>query len=178
MDLRDYCNILLLCIGALNFSFSQEGEVRCINPHFDALVDSYLDYSVPTISVADAHESKSKFIFLDAREIEEYTTSHIYNAIHIGYNDFEMEAIPATIPKDANIIIYCSIGYRSEKIGKYLMDSGYESVYNLYGSIFEWVNQHHPVYDKKGNPTSDLHTYNEKWSKWVEGEEIRKVWRD
>jgi len=177
MVLRDYCNILFLLLWTFTISYSQETEVRCINPQFDQLVDGYLDYSIPVISVADAYESKDKYIFLDARELDEYNTSHIEQATHIGYNNFEVNSLKM-IPKHAQIIIYCSIGYRSEKIGEVLKNNGFENVYNLYGSIFEWVNQHHPVYDFNGNSTFQLHTYNKKWSKWVEVEGVEKIWKD
>ena len=176
MVLRGYCNILILLVGAFNFCFSQETVVRCINPEFDQLVDQYLNYSIPVISVADAYEAKKKYVFLDARELEEYNNSHIENAQHIGYDDFDINSITSTISKDTKIIIYCSIGYRSEKVGEVLKKNGYQSVFNLYGSIFEWINQHHPVYDLDGNQTFNLHTYNKKWSKWVEADEVRKIW--
>lgn len=176
MDLRDYFKILLILLFTSTISFSQETQVRCINPTFDKEVDGYLSYSVPTISVADAYESKQEYIFFDAREINEYDVSHIENAIHIGYYDFDIKYIDGNIPKDAQIIVYCSIGYRSEVIGEKLKKAGYQKVFNLYGSIFEWVNQHHPIFDIKGNQTQKLHTYNKKWSKWVEDQEIEKVW--
>lgn len=176
MGLRDYCNILIFLIGTLSFTFSQVTEVRCINPNFDQLVDEYLNYSVPAISVADAYESKEKFIFLDAREIEEYDISHLQNAIHIGYDKFQVESLTKKVPKNAEIIVYCSIGYRSEKIGEVLKKHGYQSVRNLYGSIFEWVNQHHPIYDDEGKQTNKLHTYSRKWSKWIEDEDMQKIW--
>ena len=176
MDLRDYCNIILIFICTFNISFSQDSQVRCINPKFDQLVDNYLDYSIPAISVADAFDSKSNFIFLDAREREEYNTSHIQNVIHIGYDNFNIDSIKKIIPKDKAIIIYCSIGYRSEKIGEILNQNGYQNVQNLYGSIFEWVNQHHLIVDQNGDQTNLLHTYSKKWSKWVENNDIKKKW--
>ena len=176
MDLRDYCNIILIFIITFTVSFSQDIQVRCINPRFDQLVDNYLDYSVSAISVADAFESKSDYIFLDSREKEEYNTSHIENAIHIGYDDLNVDSIKQILPKEKAIIIYCSIGYRSEKIGEILVQNGYLNVQNLYGSIFEWVNQHHLIVDNKGKPTTALHTYNKKWSKWVENDDINKKW--
>ena len=178
MALRDCYNILFLLIGTFGLSFSQVTDVKCINPEFDKLVDSYLDYSIPAISVADAYESKEKFIFLDAREIEEYNISHIDKAIHIGYDKFDIKTIKSSLSKDTPIIIYCSIGYRSEKIGEVLKNNGFQTVHNLYGSIFEWVNQHHPIYDTNGNQILTLHTYNKKWSKWVEDEEVLKIWKD
>lgn len=177
MDLRDYYNIILILIYTITYSFSQDQEVRCINPKFDQLVDNYLNYSVPAISVADAFETKNDFIFLDAREREEYNISHIENAFHIGYDNFNIDSLQQIIPKEKTLVIYCSIGYRSEKIGEILNQNGYMNVQNLYGSIFEWVNQHHPIVDNKGQPTNTLHTYSKKWSKWVENEDINKKWQ-
>lgn len=176
MVLRDYFNAFFLVFYMWSFSSAQTTAIRCINPEFDKLVDNYLNYSIPVISVADAIESKNYYIFLDARELNEFNTSHIENAIHIGYDNFRIEALNADIPKDKKIIIYCSIGYRSEKVGETLKQNGYQNVYNLYGSIFEWVNQHHPIVDKRGKPTLRLHTYNKKWSKWIEDEDIEKIW--
>ena len=54
--------------------------------------------------------------------------------------------------------------------------AGFSNVYNLYGSIFEWANQGHRLVDKGGQPTFKLHTYNKKWSKWVDNAKIEKVW--
>lgn len=175
MDLQEYCKILALLLISFTCTFGQTETVKCVDPKFDALVDDYLDYSIPTITVADAYEAKEKYVFLDARELHEYKTSHIEKAIHIGYDDFDMSKLES-IPKDANIVIYCSIGYRSEKIGEKLKKKGYQSVQNLYGSIFEWVNQHYPIYDYSGYPTVRLHTYSKKWSKWINDEDIIKVW--
>lgn len=176
MDLRDFFNILLLVVGLLVNTSAQITEVRCINPEFDRLVDDYLDYSIPAISVADAYAKRSEYVFLDARELEEYNTSHIRGAIHVGYDQFDIATLPSNLSKSSPIIIYCSIGYRSEKIGKKLKDKGFSNVQNLYGSIFEWVNQHHIVFNLEGKPTHKIHTYNKKWSQWVDNEAIEKKW--
>ncbi|MDF1694208.1 MAG: rhodanese-like domain-containing protein [Saprospiraceae bacterium] len=176
MALNVYYKILILWCILVAPSFSQETVIQCVNPEFDQLVDQYLNYSVPTISVADAFESRDKFIFLDARETNEYNTSHIEKAVHIGYNHFNIEALNSKFAKDTPLIVYCSIGYRSEKIGEILKKNGFHKVYNLYGSIFEWVNQHHPIVDKGAKPTDQLHTYNKKWGKWVQAENIQKSW--
>lgn len=176
MDLRDYYNTLFLLLFAFTTAFGQATDVNCINPKFDQLVEEYLDKTVPTISVAEAYENKQQFTFLDARELSEFNTSHIANAIHVGYDNFDIATVPSSISKDDKIIIYCSIGYRSEKIGEKLRKKGYKNVFNLYGSIFEWVNQHHPIVDQNGANTTSLHTYNKKWSKWVNNEMIKKSW--
>jgi len=156
-------------------AIGQEQPVLCINPEFQKEVNSYLSYDVPVISIADAYEAKENYIFLDAREIEEYNISHIENAIHIGYDDFDIATL-STLDKSKSVIIYCSIGYRSEQIGMKLQEVGFKNIQNLYGSIFEWVNQHHPIYNIKGEKTTSLHTYNKKWSRWVQPEDINRVW--
>ncbi|MGM0587883.1 MAG: rhodanese-like domain-containing protein [Bacteroidota bacterium] len=50
----------------------------------------------------------------------------------------------------APVVVYCVIGYRSEKITKQLRQMGYHAQ-NLYGGLFEWVNQHHSVVNSMEN---------------------------
>jgi rhodanese-related sulfurtransferase len=103
---------------------------------------------------------------LDTREEEEFNVSHLKNARHAGYFWFDMRKV-YDIPLDAQIILYCSVGYRSEKIGRKLLDAGFKNVFNLYGGIFEWINQGNPVYNNNDVQTSEIHTYNNDWAHWV-----------
>jgi hypothetical protein len=48
-----------------------------------------------------------------------------------------------------------------------LLKNGFQKVHNLYGGIFEWINQHQPVYKSNGVQTTEIHTYNKEWAKWV-----------
>ena len=50
---------------------------------------------------------------------------------------------------DKPVLVYCSVGARSQDIGKKLVQKGF-SVVNLYGGIFQWVNDELPVYDSLG----------------------------
>jgi rhodanese-related sulfurtransferase len=164
---------ILAFLFLVNVSYAQEKGL-CLNPLFEQTVDSYLEYTVPTISVSSLAEHQEDYVILDARESEEYRVSHIPGALHIGYDRFDMENIN-DIKKDQAIVVYCSIGYRSEKIGEKLLDAGYEKVYNLYGSIFEWANRSLPLVIWNGNITTEIHTYNKSWSKWVNNPELDKV---
>ena len=145
------------------------------NPEFDKKIVRTISFTVPTMSVAELKEKQSEVVLLDARELEEYEVSHIPNAEYIGYDKLEKKKLKK-IPKDATIVLYCSIGYRSEKVGEKLQKMGYTDVYNLFGSIFEWVNQGNEVVDKDENPTDLIHTYNEKWSQWVNHNMLKKTW--
>ena len=138
------------------------------NPEFKNMLDKMYKHSVPLISVADFKKLDSHNLFiLDTRETKEFEVSHLKYARHVGYFWFDMRRV-YDIPKDATVVLYCSVGYRSEKIAESLIQNGYKNVFNLYGSIFEWVNEGNPVYKSNGIQTSEIHTYNKNWSRWVE----------
>jgi 3-mercaptopyruvate sulfurtransferase SseA len=63
--------------------------------------------------------------------------------------------------------VYCSVGYRSERVGEKLQKLGYQNVYNIYGGIFEWKNEGMQVVNRQNQPTDSVHTYNKNWSKWL-----------
>jgi rhodanese-related sulfurtransferase len=105
-------------------------------------------------------------VFLDTRSPEEFNVSHIAGARYVGYKDFDLAAI-ADIPTYYPIIAYCSIGKRSGEIGKRLADAGFTNVRNMYGGIFEWVNNGFPVVDRQGQPTDSTHTFDKTWSRWL-----------
>lgn len=110
-------------------------------------------------------------IFLDSRERNEFEVSHLKNAQWIGNSDFDINRVK-DVPKNSPVIVYCSIGARSQTIGKQLKEAGYKNVYNLYGGIFHWVNEGFPVYND-GNETSKVHAFNKKWGIWLnKGEKV------
>lgn len=158
-------------------SCAQIPDVRPVvtNPAFDQKISSTISFSVPTMGVRELKETKGKVYILDAREKEEFEISHIPNAKFIGYDQVNYTVLN-DIPKDAKVVLYCSIGYRSEKIGEKIRKKGFTNVYNLYGSIFEWVNQGYSVVGINELPTKKVHTYNKNWSQWVEDGKVEKVW--
>lgn len=153
---------IMICL----FTTSLSAQIK--NPEFKLMLDSMYQHSVPLISVEDFIKmDKHELYVLDTREEEEFKVSHLKNARHVGYFWFDMRKI-YDIPLDANVVLYCSVGNRSEKIGEKLLDAGYKNVFNLYGSIFEWINEGNPVYKQNGVQTSEIHTYDKAWSRWVE----------
>lgn len=124
--------------------------------------------SVPYITVEEL-QTKENYTLLDAREPKEFNVSHIKNAVNVGFNKFNVKKITATLTdKNATIIVYCSIGIRSEKIGEKLKKMGYKNVYNLYGGIFEWKNKGGIVIDNNDQTTDKVHTFNKEWSVYLE----------
>lgn len=137
------------------------------------LLKEYNTESVPYIDVNELNK-KTNITLLDAREVKEYEISHLKNALSVGYDDFDIEKTSANLAdKNSIIVVYCSVGIRSEDIAEKLQKAGYKNVYNLYGGIFEWKNNGFKVYNKDNQETEKVHTFNKEWSKWLnKGEEI------
>lgn len=175
LHIKFYIISTLVVLSALVCSGQQATNTFVINPAFQSKIETYLDHLVDFISVTEISNINSDAIFLDTRELEEYEVSHIPNAIHVGYNKFKKSSLKS-IPKDSHLVVYCSIGYRSEKIGAQLLRMGYTNVHNLYGGIFEWANNGRPLHSISGGDVSIIHTYNKTWSKWMENDTIQKFW--
>ncbi len=142
------------------------------DPAYNLLLQTLLSHSVREVTVNDAALKASTAIFLDAREKREYDVSHLKDAIYVGFNEFTIASIK-DIAKDNPVIVYCSVGYRSEKISEKLISADFTNVSNLYGGIFEWVNEGHVVYDLYNQPTDKVHGYNSLWGMWLtEGEKV------
>lgn len=132
--------------------------------------------TVPYITV-DELKVKKYYQLLDAREPNEYEVSHIENAVFVGFLTFDPGTIEMLVPdKNETLVIYCSIGVRSEMIGEKLQKLGYYNVYNLYGGIFQWKNSGGKVVDSKNHVTDKVHTYNKEWSAYLH--EGTKVYED
>lgn len=143
----------------------------------DDLLKKYNSKTIPYISVETLAMPKVNAIVFDSRETEEYTVSHIKNAINVGYNNFNIESILRRYPnKQQKIVVYCSLGIRSETIGEKLKKEGYKNVYNLYGGIFEWKNKGFSVLNFEETETQKIHVFNKQWSKWLKkGKKVFKV---
>lgn len=147
------------------------------NPEgFDQMCKGYIKGTVPLAKPQQLKFEISKnpaIYILDAREKKEYEISHIKGSRFVGYDNFNIESV-SDIPKDSKIYVYCSIGYRSEKIGEKLKKDGFGSVYNLYGGIFNWANNGYPLENTEGKATKAVHGYNKKWAKWLNDEKCEK----
>ena len=135
--------------------FSQEIVENILKKHNKNLI--------PYIQVED-FKKNSNYIILDTREANEYKTSHLSNAVNIGYKNFKSSIIKSIVKnKNSPIVVYCSLGIRSEKIGNKLQKMGYTNVQNLYGGIFEWKNKGNIVVDSTNVVTQNVHTFSKQW---------------
>ncbi|MEO9967923.1 MAG: rhodanese-like domain-containing protein [Reichenbachiella sp.] len=157
-----YITILICSVQAS--LIAQKSPAQKQQQRYYRMVDDLLSHTVDEISVNDS--IASDVIFLDSRSEKEYKISHIENARYVGYDDFDLSSIE-DIDKTTELIVYCSVGYRSEKVAQKLKKAGYSNVKNLIGGVFDWTNQDKTVVDSLGNPTEAVHGYNPSWGKWL-----------
>ena len=133
---------------------------------FELVVDQLLTGSVPVISPQEISERDISPVFIDSRSQEEFQVSHIDGAIFVDYENFDAEELQEVNPS-APVVVYCTMGYRSEKTGEKLRDLGYTNVYNLYGGIIQWKNDGYSVVDNMGMQTDSVHGYSKAWGHWL-----------
>jgi rhodanese-related sulfurtransferase len=137
---------------------------------YKALLSGIYDSEFPTLQPAQISNLKY-YQVLDTREKEEFETSHLQNAKWVGYETFELKNIQ-NLDKNKPVLVYCTVGARSQDIGQRLKDAGFKQVYNLYGGIIHWSNEKKPLF-KDNLPTKKVHTYNRVWSVWLNnGEKV------
>lgn len=155
--------ILLIFIGANFCSVAQDIKVE--NTAYRLLLKTLLSHSVPEISVIDLSKKNNSVLLLDAREPKEYQISHLKGAKLVGYEKLDLSSLKNTA-KNQPIVVYCSVGYRSEKVAEQLIQQGFTNVRNLYGGLFEWKNQNQPVVNETGQ-TDEVHAYDKTWGIWL-----------
>ncbi len=174
MKKRFYRNLsiaIMLLTPLVIFVFKKERAIpnKSDNRLLDFITKPLQSSAVPKIDIEEAAKHQSSYIFLDSREREEYNVSHIKGATYVGYNEFSLDKV-TQLPKDANIIIYCAVGVRSDKVAGQMIKAGYSNVYNLFGGIFEWMNEGNSVYNKAGYPTPYVHAYSRLWGTFLKSD--------
>ncbi|MDR9442968.1 MAG: rhodanese-like domain-containing protein [Schleiferiaceae bacterium] len=131
---------------------------------YAVMLNGLLERQDPELGVAELAQ-RPELRRLDARSAEEYAVSHLQGARRVGFKDFDPARV-RDLPRDTPVVVYCSVGYRSEKIAARLRKMGFTEVYNLYGGLFEWVNRGNPVY-RNEQATRAVHGYSWTWGIWL-----------
>ncbi len=131
---------------------SEFPEVRHISA--DALAGKMREGSAPP------------WLLLDIREPAEFGVSHLKSA-KLAPDAASALTLLAGTDKSREIVVYCSVGYRSSEVAQALRQAGYRNTVNLRGGIFGWANAMRPLY--RGNRrVSQVHPYNRDWGRLLE----------
>lgn len=92
------------------------------------------------ITVQELHDRMQKnenLIVIDVREGYEYEEFNI-NAKHIPLAEVPSRMAEISEDKNAEIIVHCRSGARSNQAKMYLMSEGFTNVRNLLGGMLAW----------------------------------------
>ena len=68
-------------------------------------------------------------VLIDVREVDEYNSGHIPEAVNIPLSSIEQ----ISLPKSAPLFVYCLRGSRSKKVVEYLTSIGYTQARSIGG---------------------------------------------
>ncbi|WP_416439929.1 rhodanese-like domain-containing protein [Leeuwenhoekiella sp. A16] len=153
--------LLLFCFFILSINVFAQKSI-------DVLLSHYNTRSVPYISVQELRMQPDKYLILDTRKREEFDVSHIPGAIWVGEKTHENQLKSLISNKNQPIIVYCTVGIRSEDFGKKMEKMNFAPINNLYGGIFAWKDAGFPVIDSTGNKTERVHIFARHWGKYLE----------
>jgi len=145
---------------------------KTTNSAYDKFLQNELSSAVPILTCQQLFEmlqkrtSRNQLSLLDGRSKAEFEVSHLQSAQRVGFKDFSNELV-WSINRNSILVVYAASGQESEELGKRLRDMGFKNVYNLYGSIMEWVNQGYPIVDKNNQPTTKVHVGIKKRAKFL-----------
>lgn len=135
---------------------------------YQQLLRTIYRHTVPTVPAAElARELQQAAppVLLDVRTPAEFRVSHLAGAQFVDFDSVPTAQF-AGLDRARPVVVYCSVGLRSERLGERLHALGFRQVRNLYGGLFEWVNEGHPVVNATG-PTTDVHPYSTFWGSWL-----------
>lgn len=164
--MRQYIVLALVLLVVLLFLWERtlQAPIHVSDKVYDLFLATLLSHRVQEVSVERL--DKSRYHILDARSYREFEVSHIPEATWVGYEEFSLDRL-AGIDNQTPVAVYCSVGYRSERIAEQLQRQGYANVVNVYGGIFEWVNTKRPVVTDDGTETDKIHGYSKFWGFWL-----------
>ncbi len=92
------------------------------------------------ISAHLLHTRQQQLLLIDVRSWLEYLFGHIPGARHLSLNRLLRE-----VPKEQAIAVNCLSGHRSAIAAQWLIQRGYQQVYDLQGGVLAWQQAGYPL---------------------------------
>lgn len=128
-------------------------KVERIYEKFESFSAQFPDADNIGVDEVDSFESP---VFVDVREAAEMNLSTIKNAISKEYFFKNINKF-----SDRNLIVYCTIGYRSGIFANKLKKRGFKA-YNLLGGVLMWSHDKRAFY-RNDLVTKQVHVYARNW---------------
>jgi adenylyltransferase/sulfurtransferase len=92
--------------------------------------------SIAARELASLLESGAAPVLVDVREAWEFETGSLPGAVNVPLGDVPVEA--ARLPRDRDVVVFCSVGPRGDRAAELLRAAGIERVRNLRGGLAAW----------------------------------------
>lgn len=112
------------------------------------------EFNLPSITPQELQawlNSRPEIVLLDVREPYEFPRARLNDTrvAHAPLSDLarkHFDALPAPArDKEATLVVFCHHGTRSAQVTAWLLDQGWQSVYNLSGGIDAYARQIDPA---------------------------------
>lgn len=89
--------------------------------------------TVADATAETAAQPAAESILLDVRDVEEFASGHLPDAVNIPFNDGTLAAQIADLDPNASYRVYCRSGNRSGQAVALMLDAGFTNVVDLGG---------------------------------------------
>lgn len=139
---------------------------RGLRPADIATIEAITRASFPDVLHLSTNELENslsqseRLILIDVRSRAEFALSHLKHALNLrSVEEIEKHCSD----RNANLVLYCAVGFRSASMASKLQKRGFRNLANLEGSIFRWINEGRPVYSETDR-ASAVHPFGSLWS--------------
>jgi len=98
---------------------------------------TYLHSDISPQEAEDMLATRAELFIVDVREMNEFCGDHIPSSLNYPWSSGVLEERYAELSHDADILVYCKNGGRSEMAAAFLDSRGFTSVYDM-GGISTW----------------------------------------
>jgi len=135
---------------------------------FEKYRKSFPDVPVMTVEEYLNRRGKENLVLVDGRTSEERRVSMVPGAVSLNSYESRFDEYSGR-----DVVVYCTIGYRSAGIARELSRRGVRS-YNLKGGVLSWAHANRTFIDGDGEGTRRVHVHGSRWNLLPKGYEA--VW--
>lgn len=99
------------------------------------------------INSAEAHkfiQEKPEIIILDVRTPDEFELGHVKGAVNIDFYHDEVYSLIDKLSKEIEYLVYCRTNRRSGEIVEYMLNNGFEVIYQMMDGFIGWTENELP----------------------------------
>lgn len=118
--------LLHLCISVLILTSCGPGQSQGVT-------------KVDKTALLEMLDNDPEIILLDVRTPDEVANGKINDALNLDWYEDSFKSSVEKLDKSKPVVVYCMSGKRSAAASEYLLNAGFEKVYDLDGGYLSWI---------------------------------------